>query len=73
MAAMSRHGITPAAHIAKRAAAADRSNAAAAARGFDSIAGYIADRRARGVSWKAMSAEVGMPQTSLRRRLPADV
>ena len=66
-AALSRHGLTHVSHVAKRHASSQRADRVAAALGFATIAGYIADRRARGWTWRAMSAESGQLPSWLRR------
>jgi hypothetical protein len=67
-AALLAHGIAPTAHATKRHEAVRRDRLVAEGVGFASTADYVTDRRSRGVTWKAMVAEVGMPETSLRRR-----
>jgi hypothetical protein len=66
--ALRRHGLTPTAHAAKRHAASERAARVAARHGFDSIAAYVADRRAAGWTWRAMAEESGQPPSWLRRR-----
>jgi DNA-binding phage protein len=62
-----RHGLPRMAHAAKRHAARERAAQVAAGPGFASIADYIAERRAGGWTWRAISAESGQPQSWLRR------
>ena len=65
--ALRRHGLTRTVHAAKRHAASQRAAQVAADLGFDSIVGYVSDRRATGWTWRAISAESGQPQSWLRR------
>lgn len=67
-AAMRQHGIEAVPHATKRHRAAERASAVAASLGFASLAAYVADRRARGVTWRDLAAESGLPQTTLRRQ-----
>jgi hypothetical protein len=69
-AAMRRHGIARTVHAGKRHAAAGRDRDAARNLGFPALDAYITARRAAGMTWKAMAAESGIPETSLRRRRP---
>ncbi|HEY6276336.1 MAG TPA: hypothetical protein VIX86_08380, partial [Streptosporangiaceae bacterium] len=62
-----RHQLPRMAHAAKRHAASERAASVAASLGASSIAGYVADRRAAGWTWRAMSAETGQPPFWLRR------
>jgi lambda repressor-like predicted transcriptional regulator len=62
-----RHGLARTPHTAKRYAASQRAAQVAASFGFDSVADYVAERKAAGWTWRAMSAESGQPQTWLRR------
>jgi AraC-like DNA-binding protein len=66
--AMRRHGLSRVAHAAKRHAARQRADRAAAGLGFDSITAYVTARRAAGWTWSAIAEESGQPQTWLRRR-----
>src|SRR5215472_14499851 len=66
--ALRRHGLAPTAHAAKRHAASERAARVAARHGFDSIAAYVADRRAAGWTWRAMAEESGQPPSWLRRQ-----
>jgi lambda repressor-like predicted transcriptional regulator len=70
-AALARHGVDVTAHASGRHAAQARSADVAAVLGYTSMASYIADRRAAGWSWRAMSAESGQPATWLRRQVTA--
>ena len=67
-AALRRHGVTRVAHAAKRHAARQRAAQVAGRFGFDSMAGYVADRRAAGWTWAAMAAECAQPSSWLRRQ-----
>jgi protein-disulfide isomerase-like protein with CxxC motif len=67
--ALRRHGLARMAHAAKRHAASERTAQVAARLGFDSIAGYVTDRRAAGWTWRAMSSESGQPPSWLRRQV----
>jgi protein-disulfide isomerase-like protein with CxxC motif len=66
-----RHGLARMAHAAKRHAASERAARVAAGLGFPSIADYLAQRRAAGWTWQAMSAESGQPPSWLRRQARA--
>jgi hypothetical protein len=66
-AALRRHGLASVAHAAKRHEALQRAAAVAAGLGYAEVAGYIGDRRSRGWTWKAISAESGQPEAWLRR------
>jgi len=67
-AALRRHGVTRVAHAAKRHAASQRAAQVAGRLGFDTMAGYVADRRAAGWTWAAMAAECAQPSSWLRRQ-----
>jgi hypothetical protein len=67
-AALRRHGLTGVAHAAKRHAASQRAAQVSGRVGFDSVAGYVADRRAAGWTWEAMAAECAQPSSWLRRQ-----
>ena len=67
-AALRRHGVASVAHAAKRHAASQRAAQVAGRLGFDSMAGYVADRRAAGWTWAAMAAECAQPSSWLRRQ-----
>lgn len=71
-AALRRHGVAPVAHAAKRHAASQRAAQVAGSLGFDTMAGYLADRRAGGWTWAAMAAECAQPSSWLRRQARAD-
>jgi hypothetical protein len=66
-----RHGLDRVAHAAKRHAASQRAAQVAAGLGFDSMAGYVAARRAAGWTWRAMAAECAQPASWLRRQAQA--
>ena len=66
-----RHGLARVAHAAKRDAARQRAAQVAADLGFGSVADYVAQRRAAGWTWKAMSREAAQPQSWLRRQAMA--
>ena len=70
-AALRRHGLARTAHAAKRHQAHQRAAQVAARLGFDSMAGYIASRRAAGWTWHAMAAECAQPPSWLRRQAQA--
>jgi hypothetical protein len=67
-AALRRHGVTRVAHAARRHAASQRAAQVAGRLGFDTTAGYVADRRAAGWTWAAMAAECAQPSSWLRRQ-----
>jgi hypothetical protein len=67
-AALRRHGLARVAHASKRHQAGQRAAAVAARLGFESIGDYVTTRRADGLTWRAMAAESGEPQTWLRRQ-----
>ena len=67
-----RHGLARMAHAAKRHQASQRAAQVAAGLGFDSMASYIADRRAAGRTWHAMAEECAQPPSWLRRQARAD-
>lgn len=66
--ALARHGITKMAHATNRRRCAERSALVAADFGFDTIADYLADRRAAGLSWRQIADECGQPPSWVRRR-----
>ena len=66
--ALRRHGLDRVAHAATRHAAGARAAAVAAQLGFDSLGGYLSQRRAAGWTWRAMAAESGQPESWLRRQ-----
>jgi hypothetical protein len=67
-AALRRHGVARVAHAAKRHAASQRAAQVAGRLGFDTMASYLADRRAAGWTWAAMAAECAQPSSWLRRQ-----
>jgi lambda repressor-like predicted transcriptional regulator len=67
-AALREQGVAVIAHAAKRHAADQRAAAVAAGLGFASVGDYISQRRAQGLTWRAIAAESGEPQTWLRRQ-----
>ena len=71
-AALRRHGVPQVAHAAKRRAARQRAAQVAGSLGFDTMAGYVADRRAAGWNWAAMAAECAQPSSWLRRQARTD-
>lgn len=73
LAALRHHGIDPVSHATKRHQARNRDQAMARSLGYDSIASYVADRRARGATWKSLVAESGLAETTLRRLCDASV
>jgi ROS/MUCR transcriptional regulator protein len=68
-AALRRRGLTPVAHAAKRHAAGQRAAAVASRLGYPSMTDYVKARRADGLTWRAIAAEAGEPQTWLRRQV----
>lgn len=66
--ALRRHGIHPVPHAGTRHAAADRDAAIARRLGSRSLAEYLSARRSVGLTWSALAAETGLPETTLRRR-----
>lgn len=66
--ALRRHHITRQPHATIRANRDERTNAVATRFGFARFDDYLADRRAAGMSWRAIAAECGQPQTWVRRR-----
>ena len=66
-AAFRRHGLAQVSHASKRHAARQRAEQVAARLGYATITDYIAQRRAQGWTWKAISAESGQPLSWLRR------
>jgi AraC-like DNA-binding protein len=69
--ALRRHGLDQTAHAAKRHASRQRAAEVAAGLGFDDISGYLAERRAAGWTWQAISAESGQPPSWIRRQAAA--
>jgi lambda repressor-like predicted transcriptional regulator len=70
-AALRRHGVARVAHAARRHAASQRAAQVAGHLGFDTMAGYVAERRAAGWTWAAMAAECAQPSSWLRRQARA--
>jgi len=66
--ALRRHGIARQPHATSRATRDERADQVAARFGFARIDEYFADRRAGGMSWRAIAAECGRPATWVRRR-----
>jgi lambda repressor-like predicted transcriptional regulator len=71
-AALRRHGVAQVAHAARRHAASQRAAQVAGSLGFDTMAGYVADRRGAGWTWAAMAAECAQPSSWLRRQARPD-
>ena len=70
-AALRRSGLARTAHAAKRHQAHQRAAQVAGRLGFDSMADYLASRRAAGWTWHAMAAECAQPPSWLRRQAQA--
>jgi hypothetical protein len=66
--ALTRHGVPRLAHATSRARRDERAAAVAARFRHVDLAAYFADRRAAGLSWRAIAAECGQPQTWVRRQ-----
>jgi lambda repressor-like predicted transcriptional regulator len=66
--AMRRHGIDRQLHATARSRIDRRARAVAVRFGFDDLAGYLAARRAAGLSWHRIAQECGEPETWVRRR-----
>lgn len=66
--ALRRHRITRQPHATSRASREERGAAIAGRFGFGRLEEYFSDRRAAGMSWRAIAAECGQPQTWVRRR-----
>src|SRR5262249_31234343 len=66
--ALARQGIPLQPHATKRHLARLRAEASAEPLGFADLTAYVADRRGRGMTWRDMAQEVGVPETSLRRQ-----
>ncbi|MEV4313735.1 hypothetical protein [Actinocrispum sp. NPDC049592] len=66
--ALARHGLQQTAHATKRKVRDERAAALASRFGFPGIDSYLADRRAAGMSWRAIARESGQPETWIRRR-----
>ncbi|MDT7613308.1 MAG: hypothetical protein QOF00_755 [Pseudonocardiales bacterium] len=70
--ALARHGLDKVPHAASRARCHDRATAVADRFGFADLDGYLADRRAGGLSWRAIADECGRPPSWVRRRAGLD-
>jgi hypothetical protein len=70
-AALRRHGLDRTPHAAKRHSSRQRAAEVAAGLGFESMADYLARRRAAGWSWRAIAAESGQPPSWVRRQAAA--
>jgi hypothetical protein len=68
-AALREQGVAVVAHAAKRHAADERAASVAAGLGFACVGDYLSQRRAQGLTWRAIAAESGEPQTWLRRQI----
>jgi hypothetical protein len=66
--ALARHGVDRVPHAASRGQCQDRAADVAARFGHPDIDAYLADRRADGLSWRAIAAECGQPPSWVRRR-----
>lgn len=66
--ALASHGVPVVAHATTRGRYQDQGAAIAARFGFADLGCYLADRRAAGLSWRAIAAECGRPETWVRRR-----
>ena len=66
--ALRRHGIERLSHATSRAGRDTRADGVAARFGFADLASYFTDRRAGGMSWRAIATECGQPATWVRRR-----
>jgi len=69
--ALRRHGLDRTAHVTKRHASRERAAGVAARLGFDSMAAYLARRRAAGWTWSAIAAESGQSPSWVRRQAAA--
>lgn len=65
--ALTRHGVPRQAHATTRSRRDHRAAEVAARFGFSTLDAYLADRRATGMSWRAIASECGQPQTWVRR------
>ena len=65
--ALTRYGIGMSPHASSRRAAERRAEDVANSLGFASLADFVSERLAQGVTWRAMAEESGMPHTTLRR------
>jgi AraC-like DNA-binding protein len=70
-AALRRHRLGQTAHAAKRHASGQRAAGVAARFGFESISGYLAQRRAACWTWQAIANECGQPPSWIRRQAAA--
>jgi hypothetical protein len=66
--AMRRHRIERTRHATSRGRVVDRAAAVAARFDFPDLDHYLADRRAAGLSWRAIATECGQPPSWVRRR-----
>ena len=66
--ALARHGLTREAHATTRRSCAERAAAVAERFGFPDLDAYLRDRRAAGMSWRAIAAECDQPPSWVRRR-----
>jgi lambda repressor-like predicted transcriptional regulator len=66
--ALRRHHIPRQAHAKTRASREERTSAVATRFGFTHLDDYLTNRRAAGMSWRAIAAECDQPQTWIRRR-----
>lgn len=66
--ALRRHDVSRNPHATTRARRAERTQAIITRFGFTCLDAYFADRRAAGMSWRAIAVECGQPQTWVRRR-----
>jgi lambda repressor-like predicted transcriptional regulator len=66
--ALRRHRISRQPHAASRASREERTTAVATRFGFTHLDEYFADRRAAGMSWRAIASECSQPATWIRRR-----
>ena len=66
--ALRRHGVPVTAHAAAWGRRQDGAAEVATRFGFPDLGAYLDDRRAAGLSWRAVAAECGRPATWLRRQ-----
>jgi lambda repressor-like predicted transcriptional regulator len=66
--ALRRHHITRRPHTTARTRRAERADTIATHFGFTRLDDYLTDRRAAGMSWRAIATECGQPATWVRRR-----
>jgi lambda repressor-like predicted transcriptional regulator len=66
--ALDRHGVPRTAHAQSRGRCHDRAASIANRFGYTDITDYLADRRAAGLTWRAIATECGQPPTWVRRR-----